>query len=86
MANTIAPGAWFKVVLHAAKHPVSDVNGLLLGSVRDGGVDVVDAAPLFHHPTAASTLEAATLMVRARECLHPLIAAYYIRGRAYVSR
>lgn len=71
MAATVSTKAWLKALLHAAKHEECEVNGLLLGeaTAASGGggrpsITVVDACPLFHHPTAAPTLEAATLMVR----------------------
>uniref|UniRef100_A0A7S1G5B6 MPN domain-containing protein n=1 Tax=Bicosoecida sp. CB-2014 TaxID=1486930 RepID=A0A7S1G5B6_9STRA len=67
MAAVISTAAWLKVFLHAAKHEASEVNGLLMGvSMPTGGgrprVVVEDAVPLFHHPTTAPMLEAATLM------------------------
>ncbi|KAL6764276.1 chlorophyll antenna size regulatory protein [Haematococcus lacustris] len=41
-----------KILLHAAKHPASAINGILLGSfVQDGDdstISVVDVVPLFH--------------------------------------
>jgi hypothetical protein len=39
-----------KILLHAAKHPASAINGVLLGSVKQGGEEVIitDAVPLLH--------------------------------------
>lgn len=54
-----------KVLLHSAKHPSCNVNGLLLGRVDGEEVSVIDAVPLFHTSTSlASPLETALRMVR----------------------
>jgi hypothetical protein len=39
-----------KILLHAAKHPASATNGVLLGSVQQGGEQIIitDAVPLLH--------------------------------------
>eukprot|EP00636_Phaeomonas_parva_P012158 CAMPEP_0118856642 /NCGR_PEP_ID=MMETSP1163-20130328/4006_1 /TAXON_ID=124430 /ORGANISM="Phaeomonas parva, Strain CCMP2877" /LENGTH=197 /DNA_ID=CAMNT_0006789773 /DNA_START=225 /DNA_END=818 /DNA_ORIENTATION=+ len=59
MAATIAPAAYVKIALHAAKYANSRVDGLLIGRVVDGEIKVDDVLPLFHISTSAVMLEAA---------------------------
>ncbi|KAK1315696.1 hypothetical protein QJS10_CPA05g01666 [Acorus calamus] len=44
----ISQGAYVKLILHSLKHRSSAVNGVLLGRLRDGAVEISDAVPLFH--------------------------------------
>ncbi|KAJ7195434.1 hypothetical protein GGX14DRAFT_474724 [Mycena pura] len=49
--------AYFKILFHAAKHPHSSVNGVLLGKVeRSGKINIIDAIPLLHHWTSLSPM------------------------------
>ncbi|GAA5994878.1 ER membrane protein complex subunit 8/9 family protein [Rhodotorula paludigena] len=57
MPYSLAPLAYLKIVLHAAKYPASTCVGLLLGTVDDkstGQCTVSDAIPLLHHWTDLS--------------------------------
>lgn len=40
--------AYVKLVLHALKHPMSAVNGILVGRTTDTTVEITDCIPLFH--------------------------------------
>ncbi|KAJ7134785.1 hypothetical protein C8R44DRAFT_610153 [Mycena epipterygia] len=54
---SVSPQAYFKVFFHAAKHPQSSVNGVLLGKEEPSGkVNIVDAIPLLHHWTSLSPM------------------------------
>ncbi|KAJ7147126.1 Metallo-dependent hydrolase [Mycena crocata] len=54
---TISAQAYFKLFFHAAKHPQSSVNGVLLGKEESSGkIIVVDAIPLLHHWTSLSPM------------------------------
>ena len=66
MAATVVDSeAYITLFMHACKFPSRTVNGLLLGSVSDGGVSVQKALPLFHTPLGlAPMLEAALMLVR----------------------
>jgi hypothetical protein len=56
--------ALLKLLLHAAKHPSSSVNGVLLGTTS-GGTHVTDVVPLFHSSlTLADSTEIALVQVR----------------------
>jgi hypothetical protein len=64
MAATVDSEAYITLFMHACKYPSRTVNGLLLGSVSDGGVSVQKALPLFHTPLGlAPMLEAALMLV-----------------------
>jgi hypothetical protein len=55
---TIAPEAYYKIYFHAAKHPHTPVNGVLLGT-REAAtrtVTISDAVPLLHHWTSLSPM------------------------------
>ncbi|KAF9474161.1 UPF0172-domain-containing protein [Pholiota conissans] len=55
---TIAPEAYYKIYFHAAKHPHTPVNGVLLGT-RDASTSTVtisDSVPLLHHWTSLSPM------------------------------
>ncbi|KAF8174266.1 hypothetical protein BJ912DRAFT_990623 [Pholiota molesta] len=55
---TIAPEAYYKIYFHAAKHPHTPVNGILLGT-REAAtrtVTISDAVPLLHHWTSLSPM------------------------------
>ncbi|KAJ6621857.1 hypothetical protein B0H10DRAFT_1789065 [Mycena sp. CBHHK59/15] len=52
----VSPQAYYKIFFHAAKHPQSSVNGVLLGKEEAGTVDIVDAIPLLHHWTSLSPM------------------------------
>lgn len=52
--------AVLKILLHAIKYPSYTVNGVLLGSIKDGVVSVSDAVPLVHtFTTLVPTFETA---------------------------
>lgn len=53
---TVSPQAYFKLFFHAAKHPQSSVNGVLLGKEAAGTINIVDAVPLLHHWTSLSPM------------------------------
>ena len=53
------------MLLHSIKHHKNDVIGILLGSKKGNGVEVVDAIPLFHTRVFSSSLEIAFEMVEA---------------------
>lgn len=56
--------ALFTILLHAAKHPTSAVNGLLLGTAGPGAVEVARAVPVCHSfITLTPLLEAAMAQV-----------------------
>lgn len=62
--------AYCHLFLHACKHPMKAVNGLLLGTAtKDAGVTVTQALPLFHSSFAlAPMLEVALMLVsRSRQ-------------------
>ena len=46
---TLSEDALLKVLLHAAKHPTTAVNGVLLGTVSSATVDGNMAPPRSHH-------------------------------------
>lgn len=48
MAVSMSPVAYAKMVLHACKHVSAAVSGVLLGSLDNDEVNVVDSVPLFH--------------------------------------
>jgi hypothetical protein len=41
--------ALLKILLHAAKHPHANVDGVLLGSIENSVLHISDAIPLFHN-------------------------------------
>ncbi|KAJ7677476.1 hypothetical protein B0H17DRAFT_944892 [Mycena rosella] len=54
---SVSAQAYFKIFFHAAKHPQSSVNGVLLGKEEPAGtVNIVDAIPLLHHWTSLSPM------------------------------
>ena len=55
---TIASEAYYKIFFHAAKHPHTPVNGVLLGSLDNSREEVTisDAVPLLHHWTSLSPM------------------------------
>ncbi|KAJ3161235.1 ER membrane protein complex subunit 8 [Geranomyces variabilis] len=54
-----------KLVLHAAKHSVCEVSGVLIGRKKSGDeIEVVDAVPLFHSRPLAPMLEVALQQVQ----------------------
>ncbi|KAK4332360.1 Uncharacterized protein family UPF0172 [Rhodotorula toruloides] len=58
---SIAPLAYLKLVLHAAKFPSSTCVGLLIGSVAESSCTITDAIPLLHHWTDLSPMAEAGL-------------------------
>ncbi|KAI6041394.1 Metallo-dependent hydrolase, partial [Pisolithus marmoratus] len=48
--------AYVKIFLHAAKHPHRPVNGVLVGNLSSGVVDIQDVIPLLHHWTSLSPM------------------------------
>ncbi|KAJ6585169.1 hypothetical protein B0H19DRAFT_1108603 [Mycena capillaripes] len=54
---SVSAQAYFKIFFHAAKHPQSSVNGVLLGKEEPSGqISIVDAIPLLHHWTSLSPM------------------------------
>ncbi|KJA20109.1 hypothetical protein HYPSUDRAFT_43462 [Hypholoma sublateritium FD-334 SS-4] len=55
---TIASEAYYKIFFHAAKHPHTPVNGVLLGTLDASRAEVTisDAVPLLHHWTSLSPM------------------------------
>ncbi|KAJ7505141.1 hypothetical protein B0H11DRAFT_1977020 [Mycena galericulata] len=54
---SVSAQAYFKLFFHAAKHPQSSVNGVLLGKEESSGkITIVDAIPLLHHWTSLSPM------------------------------
>ncbi|KAJ7442624.1 hypothetical protein FB451DRAFT_1057387 [Mycena latifolia] len=54
---SVSAQAYYKIFFHAAKHPQSSVNGVLLGKEEPAGnVNIVDAVPLLHHWTSLSPM------------------------------
>lgn len=60
--STVLPAAFYKSVLHAAKHPFTHVCGVLLASA-DCPTDIVDAVPLCHLWILAPMMQAALSQV-----------------------
>lgn len=62
---TIAPLAYLKVVLHAAKYPAQTVIGLLVGTVdaSSNSSTVTDTIPLLHQWTDLSPMAEAALQL-----------------------
>lgn len=55
ISYTISERAYVKVILHAAKYPHKQVNGVLIGKdAGSGAVQIVDSIPLLHHWTSLS--------------------------------
>ena len=40
--------AYAKIILHAVKYPHCAINGLLLGKLNNGELQIVDSVPMFH--------------------------------------
>uniref|UniRef100_A0A7R9YGM3 MPN domain-containing protein n=1 Tax=Pinguiococcus pyrenoidosus TaxID=172671 RepID=A0A7R9YGM3_9STRA len=55
----ISTEAYVKIALHAAKHALARVDGLLIGRVENDVIFVDDVLPLFHISTSGLLLEAA---------------------------
>jgi len=54
---SVSAQAYFKIFFHAAKHPQSSVNGVLVGKEEPSGkISIVDAIPLLHHWTSLSPM------------------------------
>jgi hypothetical protein len=54
---SVSAPAYFKIFFHAAKHPQSSVNGVLVGKEEPSGtISIVDAIPLLHHWTSLSPM------------------------------
>ena len=62
---SLAPLAWMKAMLHAAKHAEKPVFGVLLGSTSGDSVTISDALPLFHSNIMAPMTEMGMTLVRA---------------------
>lgn len=61
----LSPNAYGVLFMHACKHAQRAVNGLLLGTVKDGAVTATETLPLLHSSLALTPmLEAALLLVR----------------------
>eukprot|EP00052_Salpingoeca_macrocollata_P031119 m.322061 g.322061 ORF g.322061 m.322061 type:complete len:207 (+) comp26320_c0_seq1:53-673(+) len=62
----IHPRAYAKLLCHAAKHPYSAVNGILLGRLEDRVIVVQDVIPLFHtHLNLTPMLEIGLIQIEA---------------------
>lgn len=66
--------AFLKMVLHAAKHPESSVNGILLSDQNcDSQIIITDYIPLFHSViNLTPMLETALYHVSQNSCLSKL--------------
>lgn len=58
MSYTLEPLAYFKAILHAAKHPSATTIGLLVGQFDNQSKTILvqDAIPLLHHWTDLSPM------------------------------
>ncbi|KAJ7625396.1 hypothetical protein DFH06DRAFT_1273270 [Mycena polygramma] len=77
---SVSAQAYFKIIFHAAKHPHSSVNGVLLGKEEPAGqISIVDAVPLLHHWTSLSPMMEIGLDLAARhaESLGLNLVGYY---------
>ncbi|BGP21672.1 uncharacterized conserved protein encodedby sequence overlapping the COX4 gene [Rhodotorula toruloides] len=82
---SVAPLAYLKLVLHAAKFPSSTCVGLLVGTISGSSCAITDAIPLLHHWTDLSPMAEAGLgLVKRPEALceedcpshHPTCPSY----------
>lgn len=88
LACTIDSAPLLKILLHAAKRPASPINGLLLGTATSkgpssdaagessgGGLQIVDAVPMFHSflhlsmPLETALLQASVKRTRLAEMM-----------------
>ena len=61
---SITEEAYAKIILHGAKYPHVQVNGVVLGTLgKNKVVSISDAVPLFHGNVLATMLEMAFLQV-----------------------
>lgn len=78
---TLERDAYSVLFMHACKHASKSVNGVLLGSIADGGVITVQKAlPFFHSSLALAPMLEVGLMLADEYCsLHPhlSIVGYY---------
>ncbi|KAJ6475054.1 hypothetical protein C8R47DRAFT_1324028 [Mycena vitilis] len=77
---SVSAQAYFKIIFHAAKHPHSSVNGVLLGKEEPAGqIRIMDAVPLLHHWTSLSPMMEIGLDLAARhaESLGLNLVGYY---------
>ena len=54
---------WFKAILHCCKYNQFSTNGVFLGTVKEGTLEIVDCVPLFHLPVLHPMLELSLLQV-----------------------
>ncbi|KAJ7796175.1 hypothetical protein B0H14DRAFT_2916229 [Mycena olivaceomarginata] len=77
---SVSAPAYFKIFFHAAKHPQSSVNGVLVGKEEPSGtISIVDAIPLLHHWTSLSPMMEIGLDLAGRhaESLGLSLVGYY---------
>jgi len=60
--------AYCLLFMHACKHPSKAVNGLLIGTVKDGDVHASKALPMFHSTLALSPMLETALMLADELC------------------
>ena len=78
--------AYCFLFMHACKHPMKAVNGLLIGTVEDGTVRASKALPMFHSSLAlAPMLEAALMLVRRSSASMPPAHARTRRRRCFMA-
>lgn len=56
VSYAVSHKAYVKIFLHAAKHRHRPVNGVLIGDLSSGVVDIQDVIPLLHHWTSLSPM------------------------------
>ncbi|KAJ6508518.1 hypothetical protein C8R45DRAFT_967702 [Mycena sanguinolenta] len=77
---SLSAQAYFKIFFHAAKHPHSSVNGVLVGKEAPSGtISIVDAIPLLHHWTSLSPMMEIGLDLAGRhaESMGLMLVGYY---------
>jgi hypothetical protein len=76
---SLSAQAYLKIFFHAAKHPQSSVNGVLLGKEEPSGkINIVDAIPLLHHWTSLSPMmEIGLDLVRNLLSLHRTLCRWH---------
>ncbi|KAF5391218.1 hypothetical protein D9757_003055 [Collybiopsis confluens] len=76
---TLGPAVYLKIFFHAAKHPHTQVNGVLLGRKTANTVEIIDAIPLLHHWTSLSPMMEIGLDLAGKhaESLQLQLVGYY---------
>ncbi|KAF7365047.1 MPN domain-containing protein [Mycena venus] len=77
---SVSTQAYLKIFFHAAKHPQSSVNGVLVGKEEPSGtISIMDAIPLLHHWTSLSPMMSIGLDLAGRhaESMGLNLVGYY---------